>query len=289
MIDGYVVRTSRNAGFVTTDEQQRLQASTVAIAGAGGDGGQVAVILARMGVGRFRLADPEVFEPENLNRQAGSNVTTLGRNKADAVGDVIRRINPDATIATFPEGVTDACVDEFVDGADLVIDETEFTLPAIGVMIARSCRARGITVAMGLNVGFGCLVTTFTPEGISFERYLGVSETDRLSAIAEREVPLNRWVPRLPSYAHRRTLEAVQQGHISAPSVAPGVALAGGVLATEAFNSLTRRRRPVLAPRSIWVDALERRLRVIRLRRLSYATSALRLTVRSRYGLNGPG
>lgn len=282
----YEESVSRNRGFVSEQEQSRLSNASVAIAGAGGDGGQVALILARLGVQRFRLADPEEFEVENLNRQVGSYVDTLGRNKAEAVADVIRRINPDAEVEVFSDGVTEDCIDEFVGGTDVVVDETEFTTPAIGVMIARAARGRSLPVSMGLNIGFGCLVTTFSPTGTTFESYLGLSETADLDEIALAEVGLDKWVPRLPAYAHEQTLRAVQTGKISAPSVSPGVAMAGGLLATEVFNVLTGRQAPVLAPRSIWMDAMERRARIIRNRSLSFNASAARLVLRSRRGKN---
>lgn len=87
---------SRNLGFVSPCEQHQLGEALVAIAGVGGDGGLAAEMLARMGVQRFRLADPEVFSSENLNRQNGCDATTLGLNKAKVIADIIRRINPDA-------------------------------------------------------------------------------------------------------------------------------------------------------------------------------------------------
>ena len=86
------IRFERNLGFLNEREQETLANSSVAIAGAGGDGGMLAVQLARMGVGEFRLADPDPFEIENINRQAVCNDDTIGMNKADAVADYIYKI-----------------------------------------------------------------------------------------------------------------------------------------------------------------------------------------------------
>ena len=75
-------------------------------------------------------------------------------------------------------------------------------------------------------------------------------------------------------------------GRAPAPSIAPGVALAAGLVVTEVFKLLTGRQAPTVAPRTLVVDALEGTTRLIRFRSASYATSLLLLVARSRLGLN---
>jgi tRNA threonylcarbamoyladenosine dehydratase len=281
------VNTQRNRGFVSAREQATLGAAHVAIAGVGGDGGQVAETLARLGVSSFALADPEDFEAENLNRQNTAFVDTIGRNKALVLSETVARVNPRARVDTYPEGVTSQNVARFVRSADLVIDETEYTRPEIAVRLARECRRQSVPLLTGLNVGFGCLVTSFLPAGgRTLERHLGLGEDAPLEAIAQATVPLGRWVPRLPDYVHETTLRLVEGGKIPAPSVAPGVAFVAGVVSIEAFNHLVGRRDPVLAPRCIWMDGLERRSRVIRFPVASFYGSLARVLWRSRLGLN---
>lgn len=71
----------------------RLKGATVGIAGVGGLGSAIAVSLARIGVGRLIVADFDVVEPSNLNRQQYF-VDQLGMFKVDALCDNLRRINP---------------------------------------------------------------------------------------------------------------------------------------------------------------------------------------------------
>ena len=71
----------------------RLKSAVVGIAGLGGLGSAVAVALARIGVGRLVLADFDVVEPSNLNRQQYF-VDQIGLAKTDALGANLRRINP---------------------------------------------------------------------------------------------------------------------------------------------------------------------------------------------------
>lgn len=70
-----------------------LKRSVVGIAGAGGLGSAVAVALARVGIGTLRIADFDVVEPSNLNRQQFF-VDQIGEAKVDALAANLARINP---------------------------------------------------------------------------------------------------------------------------------------------------------------------------------------------------
>ena len=60
---------SRNIGPLTQAEQDKLANVRVAIPGMGGVGSLHLITLARTGVGKFHIADFDVFEPANVNRQ----------------------------------------------------------------------------------------------------------------------------------------------------------------------------------------------------------------------------
>ena len=95
---------SRNIGFFSMAEQDRLLNATVAIPGLGGVGGAHLITLARMGIGRFHLADFDVFEPANLNRQYGAKVSHFGRPKLDVMVEEALNINPFLDIRKIPRG-----------------------------------------------------------------------------------------------------------------------------------------------------------------------------------------
>ena len=71
----------------------KLKAATVGIAGLGGLGSAIAVALARVGVGKLIVADFDVVEPSNLNRQQYF-VDQIGMLKTDALVSNLRKINP---------------------------------------------------------------------------------------------------------------------------------------------------------------------------------------------------
>jgi tRNA A37 threonylcarbamoyladenosine dehydratase len=110
----------RNLGLINPTEQQQLRRSHVAIAGMGGVGGIDVVALARLGIGKFTIADPDVFEVPNTNRQYGAMRSTDNRLKAEVMRDIIRDINPEAEVRVFCEHIGKENASVFLEGADLL-------------------------------------------------------------------------------------------------------------------------------------------------------------------------
>src|SRR5947209_2787677 len=97
----------RNIGILTSAEQRELADRTMVVAGLGGIVGNVAMPRARMGVGRFRIADFDRFEAANINRQYGAGVDTFGELKCEVIARELRRVNPYVEVEAFPEGFTE--------------------------------------------------------------------------------------------------------------------------------------------------------------------------------------
>jgi len=77
----------------TPEVHEKLKEGKVAVAGLGGLGSNISVMLARIGVGKLLLVDFDVVEPSNLNRQH-YDLTHLGMLKTDALKSQIDKINP---------------------------------------------------------------------------------------------------------------------------------------------------------------------------------------------------
>jgi sulfur carrier protein ThiS adenylyltransferase len=99
----------------------RVRRATVGIAGLGGLGSAVAVALARTGVGTLVLADFDVVEPSNLNRQQYF-VEQLGQAKTEALAANLRRINPYVTLATHAVRLTPENVPAIFQGVDVLVE-----------------------------------------------------------------------------------------------------------------------------------------------------------------------
>ena len=81
------------------ETQAMLSAGSVAIAGLGGLGSNVACALARIGVGHLHLIDFDVVDISNLNRQQYF-IEHLGMKKTDAMQSLLKKINPYLDIRT---------------------------------------------------------------------------------------------------------------------------------------------------------------------------------------------
>ncbi len=277
----YERAVSRNLGFITSDEQAVLRHSHVAIAGAGGDGGMLALQLARLGVGGITLADPENFELENLNRQAEASMDSLGQNKAEVVGAAIRQISPSATVRVFRDGVTTSNLHDFFDGADLLLDETEITTPDVAIMLAQQARILRISNMTVLNIGFAGLATSFSPSGVTLEDVLGIDDSGS-------PVNVSRWLPYIPPYVSMATLEEFSTGARPAPTVAIGVSMAASIGAMQAMLHLlhahgkTDRPKPIVARDALVIDAMTARVSRLKMRRSTHYRHIAQIALRER-------
>lgn len=188
--DLYLERTDRNIGWITKDEQTMLREAVVGIAGCGGMGGLIAATLLRLGVGEIRIADTEVFDVSNLNRQFAANKETIGRSKALETAKLLRAIADDTTIIVYPEGVTERTAEDFVDGCDVVCDEIEFWAVGSRILLHRAMRAKGGMLLNAPTVGHRVYVTKFTPASMTIEEVLGMEY--REARILEKKVQCGR-------------------------------------------------------------------------------------------------
>jgi molybdopterin/thiamine biosynthesis adenylyltransferase len=105
--------------------QQKLKAASVLIVGAGGLGSPASLYLAAAGVGAVMLADPDVVDRSNLQRQVLYAESDIGVPKAEAAADRLAALNPHVFVAGY-DGAFDAqSADELVHGVDLVLDGTD--------------------------------------------------------------------------------------------------------------------------------------------------------------------
>jgi sulfur carrier protein ThiS adenylyltransferase len=108
---------ARNAPGVSA----RLGSSTVGIAGCGGLGSNLAVILARCGVGTLVVVDPDVVEPANLNRQHFL-LDQLGMPKVAAVAELAARIHPFVRVRPVFGRIEPGNVRETFAGCDVIAE-----------------------------------------------------------------------------------------------------------------------------------------------------------------------
>ena len=90
--------------------QRRLAAARVLVLGAGGLGSPALLYLAAAGVGTLGIADDDVVELTNLQRQIAHGTGDVGRSKVESAADAVARVNPAVRVETHAERVTAATV-----------------------------------------------------------------------------------------------------------------------------------------------------------------------------------
>ncbi len=241
--DFYSKAFARNLGLISEDEQQALRRSCIAVPGVGGVGFLHMLALARMGVGKFRLADFDTFEYSNFNRQFGATVSTVGRPKVEVAAEMVRAINPEIEVELFPKGVQKDNIERFVAGAAAVVDGIDFFAFDHRRMTFNEARRRGVHVITSGPVGWGATLQVFAPTGMSFDEYFGMSDD-----MPEFEKFVSFAVGIAPAVLHRKymDLSKIRLTRSQAPVVAAGCILSSAFVATEAVNVILK-RRPIKA------------------------------------------
>ncbi len=243
---------ARNLGLIDRAEQQKLRTSRVAIAGMGGVGGIHLMTLARMGIGAFRIADPDTFECANFNRQYGAEIQTVGKGKARVMAEKARAVNPELDIDVLDEPVTAVNVDAFLTGVDVLLDGVDFFAIDARRLVFRRAQQRGIWAVTAGPMGFSTAWISFDPHGMTFDRYFDLSDDmDPLDKLVAFAVGLTPRATHLP-YLDLSQVD-IKQGR--GPSLGLACHLASGVAATEVAKILLGRQPLRPAPCYMQFDA----------------------------------
>lgn len=241
----------RNFGIFTPGEQERIRASGILIVGCGGIGGTVAVMLARSGMEKFILVDFDVYGISNMNRQIGCFSDTLGRNKAEVIGEEICKINPEAQVEVFPELLSHEKIAELIERVDVVFPAADDL--AFSIVVFRDAQRLGKPSLMVVPSGTWANVTILMPDGPPVEEIEGVpklgSYEELKTMLSTRKyrygtyfyVPVADW--RIDYY--RSFIEETKPpAHI-----APLVWLCSSLGAFEVIKLISGKWKPVSSPR----------------------------------------
>lgn len=102
--------------------QQRLQRARVLMIGAGGLGSPAAFYLAAAGVGQLRIADDDVVDRSNLQRQILHTEARIGEPKVASAQATLAALNPRTRVEAIAERVTAENVERLLEGVDVVLD-----------------------------------------------------------------------------------------------------------------------------------------------------------------------
>ncbi len=254
----YADAFSRNLGLISTQEQHILSNKCVAIAGCGGVGSAHAHTLARLGVGKFKLADPDQYDIVNFNRQFAATCHTLGMNKAKATSDMILSINPHAEVEIMTSKVDATTVEKFIKNADIVLDGIDFFEMEARRILFQTARKKNIPALTAAPLGFSATLHIFTADSMSFDDYFDLDDKQKFSEqIIHFILGLAPSALQLPYL----DLKAVDPETGRGPSSIIGVQLAASLVGAEVVRILLQRNKSQLAPAYLQFDAYRQKLR----------------------------
>ncbi len=164
-------RYIRNLEAVSLADQLDLIRSRVAVVGAGGLGGQVILLLARIGVGHLVIVDYDIFDETNLNRQALCSRETLGKPKAQEAAKVVHRMNAGVDITPHQVRLDESNARELLAGCDVAVDALDNIKTRF--ILGKATKRLGITLVHGAVAGFEGRVMTIFPEDPGMEQLYG--------------------------------------------------------------------------------------------------------------------
>lgn len=141
--------------------QQRLAASSALIIGMGGLGSPAAMYLAAAGVGRLVIADDDVVDLTNLQRQIIHRDASVGLAKASSAAQTLIEMNPTITIEPFAQRLAGGDLHRAVASADVVLDCSDNFSTRHAVNLA--CLAATKPLVSGAAVRFDGQFAVFDP------------------------------------------------------------------------------------------------------------------------------
>lgn len=153
----------RNYPSLDIEQHIRLTDARVLLVGLGGLGGYILEILGRTGTGSFILADGDIFEESNLNRQLLGTVDTLEKSKVEAARLRLAKISPFCRCRAIAGFLGQKDLPRILENVDLVIDALggiEFR----SALLQETSRA-GLALVTGFVAGTTGLACTVYPGG----------------------------------------------------------------------------------------------------------------------------
>lgn len=245
-------RFLRNLGIMDEKGLKKIQSTPIAIGGLG-LGGSIFINLVRLGFKHFHVADPDIYERTNFNRQRLAKESTTGLRKDDCLIKEALDINPEITVRAFKEGVSPSNVNEFLKGMKWVVDVID--VYAMEAKLALNARARELhlPVASCGSLGFSGSVVIFDPTSPSFAELSGVS-LER-SSLENVQNFLQFIAPEIPPYMADQLFRAMDHStHI--PFVVPGVETAAATAAAQIAGQVLGLSPEIRAPQGIFMDPL---------------------------------
>ncbi len=237
MNDEQLLRYSRHLLLTELglEGQARLRAAHVLIVGAGGLGCPAALYLASGGIGRLTIADPDVVDLTNLQRQILYRSESVGALKVESARTTLHAVNPEVEVVPIAARLGGEALERAVAAADVVLDCSDNF--ATRHAVNRACVRHARPLVSGAAIRFDGQLAVFDPR--------------------QPEAPCYACL--FPEDAQAEELRCAVMGVL-----APLTGTIGAMQATEAIKLVAGIGEP-LAGRLLLVDALLGESRTVRI------------------------
>jgi tRNA threonylcarbamoyladenosine dehydratase len=227
---------SRTEMCLGSEALLKLKSSNVLVVGLGGVGAYAAEMICRAGVGIMTIVDGDLVHSTNLNRQLGALRSTLGKPKAEVMGERLLDINPDLKLTVIQEYIKDERMIEILDkGFDYVVDAIDTLAPKVFLIFHSINRKLPVVSSMGAGGKFDPTRITISDISETTDCTLARILRKRLHRIGIRDGFKAVYSPEVVDKAMVRSIEMEQNkasivGTISYMPAAFGIACASVVI-----------------------------------------------------------
>ncbi len=141
----------REVFLIGEDAMRRIRSRRILVVGLGGVGGLTAELLVRAGTRRIVVADGDVVEASNRNRQIAALAETAGMPKTVVMANRLRSIDPDLDLTAVNRFLAPDDMPNLIEGFDCVVDAIDSVASKVALLAA--CVKRGIPVASSMGSG----------------------------------------------------------------------------------------------------------------------------------------
>ena len=130
---------------------RRLKQANVLAVGLGGVGGIAAEMLVRSGIGNITIADGDIVEDSNRNRQIIALTTTTGRKKAEVLAERLLAVNPDLNIKVIHQFLSAEDMKQLISSEPFhcVLDAIDTLAPKIALIRTAVLKQIPVVSSMG--------------------------------------------------------------------------------------------------------------------------------------------
>ena len=164
--------------------QAKLKTSKVLVIGAGGLGSPALFYLTAAGVGTVGIADDDVVDTTNLQRQILYATRDVGRQKTDSASDKLVALNPDTNLVPYNCRFTE-------ENAELIINEYDFVIDccdnyATKLLINDVCVKMKKPYSHGAVVSMNAEVMTYIPGSACYRCVFETMSADGIPTTSEQ-------------------------------------------------------------------------------------------------------